>query len=67
MGEINDVNVPIKYELRHITKEKDYKYGKPTFIYRFTVFVNGKKTNRKGMVYADSIEELRKHIIKNFF
>lgn len=57
---IKNINIPIKVELRNVTKEKVKQYGNFTYLYEFDIFINGKKGSYKGMVHAHTVAELIK-------
>lgn len=65
---IDNIRIPIKFELRSVEREDTRQYGEgDAFAYTFIVFVNGKKLSRRESMMADSIKELRKKVMEKYF
>lgn len=66
--QINDIMVPVRYELVDVTRKKVTRKGKETYLYRFYVRVNDTRIfSTRKEVYADNLKALKMHIIRNYF
>ncbi len=62
---INDIVIPVKYELRNITKEKSQQYGKDTYLYEYTIYANGRRLTTNSS-HAQNKRDLISKFLETF-